>query len=320
MKAERLIKVLLLLQHGEVISTREISKELEVSERTVHRDMESLSAAGIPIYSERGPAGGWRLVDDWKQKLSWLKEKEMMSLFLPHAEKIINDLNMGVSSKKIRDKLLLSFPEETKQSVVKLWERIHVDMGTWKNTQVEANKAMEVMKEAVMNNKKTTINYQKANGEVKEYIIKPLGLVAKSSSWYVVALNKQDEFRSYKINRVIDCVLTDEDFTRPMNFNLSEHWEESKKQFMHSLPKFRVNVKVSSFAHKRIMFSGRFVQTTDNEKITKNDWADLELTFNTEDEAVNFIVGFGNDVKIISPMDLIKKVTDRAREIIDLYE
>ncbi|SDJ19635.1 WYL domain-containing protein [Alteribacillus bidgolensis] len=205
MKAERLIKILLLLQHGEIVSTREIAKELEVSERTVHRDMESLSAAGIPVYAERGQAGGWRLVDNWKQRLSWLKEKEMLSLFLPHAEKIINDLNMGTSSKHIRDKLLLSLPEESKQSAVKLWERVHVDMGTWRNTKIEMNPAMEVMKEAVMNNKKVTIIYKKANGEIRESIVKPLGLVAKSSTWYVISMNNQDEFRSYKITRIIEC-------------------------------------------------------------------------------------------------------------------
>ncbi|WP_281974338.1 helix-turn-helix transcriptional regulator [Halobacillus litoralis] len=319
MKAERLIKILLLLQHGEIISTREMAEELEVSERTVHRDMESLSAAGIPVYAERGKAGGWKLVDNWKQRLSWLKEKEMLSLFLPHAEKIMNDLNMDISSKDIRDKLMLSLPEGAKQSAVNLWERIYVDMGTWKNSTNEMNPAMKVMKEAVMNNKKVTISYKKANGEIRDSIVKPLGLVAKSSNWYVIALNQQDEFRSYKVTRIIEGEIMDEDFNRPSDFKLSDHWEQSKKQFMQSLPEFQVKVNVSPFAHQRIKFTGRFVQAEYEGMTTENGWTELGLIFNTEEEAVNYIVGFGNQVRILSPLDLIDKVTDRAKEIIDLY-
>ncbi|ELK47702.1 YafY family protein [Halobacillus sp. BAB-2008] len=318
MRAERLIKILLLLQHGKIVSAREISKELEVSERTIYRDMEALSAAGIPIYSERGQAGGWRLVDNWKQKLSWLKEKEMLTLFLPHAEKIINDLGIGPSSKDTTEKLLLSLPEEIKQSAEKLWERVHVDMGTWRNTKIEINPAMKVMKEAVMNNKKVKIFYQKANLETKEYVIKPLGLVAKSSNWYVVSMNSHDEFRNYKITRITECDLMDEQFNRPCDFKLFEHWEEAKKQFVQSLPEFHVKVAVSSFALERIKFTGRFVQAG-AEKVRDHYWTELELTFNTEEEAVNFIVGFGNQVKVLSPLNFIDKVKDRAKAILGLY-
>ncbi|MCP3027689.1 YafY family protein [Halobacillus sp. A5] len=319
MKAERLIKILLLLQHGEIVSTRELAEELEVSERTVHRDMESLSSTGIPVYAERGQAGGWRLVDNWKQRLSWLKEKEMLSLFLPHAEKILNDLNMDISSKQLKDKLLLSLPETSRESAVNLWERVYVDMATWRNTGNESNSALEVMKEAVMTNKKVTILYKKANGDIRESIVKPLGLVAKSSTWYVIALNKQDEFRSYKNARILECERTEEHFIRPPDFNLPAHWEQSKQQFMQSLPEFRVDVKVSPFAHERMRFTGRFVQSANDGTMTEDGWTELNLTFNSEEEAVNFIVGFGNQVKILSPLDLIDKVTERAREIIELY-
>ncbi|UOQ44723.1 YafY family transcriptional regulator [Halobacillus salinarum] len=319
MKAERLIKILLLLQHGELLSTREIAEELEVSERTIHRDMEALSAAGIPVYAERGQAGGWRLVDNWKQRLSWLKEKEMLALFLPHAEKIINDLNMEISSKQIRDKLLLSLPEKSKENAVNLWERVYVDMGTWKNSNSQMLPAMEVMKEAVMSSKKVTLLYKKVNGESTESIVKPLGLVAKSSTWYVVALKTDDEFRSYKLNRIIECELLEESFTRPRDFNLAEHWERSKQQFVQNLPEFRVQVNVSPSAHQRMKFTGRFVQTVHEGKVTDKGWVEQELTFQTEEEAVNFIVGFGSQVKILSPLNLIEKVTERAEEIIDLY-
>ncbi|MCA0970670.1 YafY family transcriptional regulator [Halobacillus litoralis] len=319
MKAERLIRILLFLQHGEKVSTRELAEELEVSERTIHRDMESLSTAGIPVYAERGAAGGWKLIDNWKQKLSWLKEKEVLALFLPQAEKIISDLNMDTSSTDIRDKLLLSIPNGAKESAEKLWSRIHVDMGTWKGGSNESLPALDVLKEAVLNNGIAMILYKKANGDQKNVRIKPLGLVAKSSAWYVVAMNEEDEFRSYKVNRVKECTVTNETFERPADFVLAEHWESSKKQFVKNLPEFQVNVKASRFAQERIHFTGRFVSSQKVKKEAEG-WAELALTFNSEEEAVNFIVGFGNQVVVCSPHSLRDKVTGRAREILELYE
>ncbi|WP_158290539.1 helix-turn-helix transcriptional regulator [Halobacillus salinus] len=320
MKADRLIKILLLLQHGEKVSTRALSEELEVSERTIHRDMESLSAAGIPVYAERGAAGGWKLVDNWKQRLSWLKEKEVMALFLPHADKVMKDLDMGISSSEIRDKLLLSVPGETKESAGKLWERIHVDMGTWKSSTSETLPAMDVIKEAVMNDTKVKVTYEKANGDVKESIIKPLGLVAKSSTWYVVLLNEADQFRSYRMDRIKACSSLEEPFERPEDFTLAEYWEASKKKFTKSLPEYAVRIVASPIALQRIQFTGRFVRTTYQGEEREDGWTELELSFNSEEEALGFIVGFGDQVKVCSPVSLQDKVRERAEEIIELYK
>src|SRR5690625_5789882 len=99
-----------------MITTRKLAKDLEVSERTIHRDMESLSFIGIPVYSERGRAGGWRLVDRWKQSLSYLTEKEIISLFLPKPEKVITELNLDISVDELKQKLLLSVPEQIRKS------------------------------------------------------------------------------------------------------------------------------------------------------------------------------------------------------------
>ncbi|ARI78989.1 helix-turn-helix transcriptional regulator [Halobacillus mangrovi] len=319
MKAERMIKILILLQYGETLSTPELANELEVSERTIHRDMESLSAAGIPVYSQRGKAGGWRLIDDWKQKLSWLKEKELQSLFLPPAEKILTDLDIDISSKEVKNKLLLSLPEHSRQQARSLWERIYVDMGTWKNTQTDITAAMETLQDVVMNEQKAKILYKKANGDEKESIIQPLGLVAKASTWYVVAMNENGDYRSYKVARIKQISKEEDYFERPADFDLASYWKNSKKTFAETLPNFSVEVKVSTSAYKRIMFTGRFVTKT-SEKGTEDGWAYVELTFQTEEEAVNFILGFGNQILVVSPKDLISKVTDRAKEVLTLYQ
>src|SRR5699024_12854003 len=106
--------------------------DLDVSERTIHRDMESLSLIGIPVYSERGKNGGWRLIDRWKQSLSYLTEKEIISLFISTPEKIITELNLYISTDELKQKLILSVPEQIRKSATMISERIHIDTDTWR--------------------------------------------------------------------------------------------------------------------------------------------------------------------------------------------
>ncbi|MFB5660947.1 helix-turn-helix transcriptional regulator [Alteribacillus sp. HJP-4] len=318
MKAERMIKILILLQYGEVLPTSKLADELEVSQRTIHRDMEALSAIGIPVYAERGKAGGWRLVDDWKQRLSWFKEKEILSFFLPPSEKILSDLNLDISRTDLINKLLVSLPEQSRKNAQHLWERIYVDMGTWRSSATQTNSVLEVLQKTVMEEQIVHILYKKGSGERKEYRIKPLGLVAKGSSWYAAALNEHDELRSYRVSRILETTLTEEHFTRPGDFHLPAYWESSKQSFIQKIPEFHVKVTASSKAYQRIVFTGHFVQIKELQKV--GGWTEVELTFPTEEEAVHFLIGFGREMKVISPKSVICKIINRAEEVLDLYE
>ena len=319
MKAERLIKILLILQHGEMINTRTLANELGVSERTIHRDMESLSLVGIPVYSERGVAGGWRLVDDWKHKLSYLKEKEIISLFLPSSEKIIADLNLDMSVDELKQKLLLSVPDHVKESAINLSERIHIDTSSWRNSQ-EKMKYMDLVQQAVMDSKKVTIHYEKGNRVEKTYEIDPLGLVAKGNTWYLVATNDKKEYRNYRVSRILGVQVLDEQFNRPDDFVLADYWKESKEKFIQSLPEFQVEVEASKHILNRIMFTGRFVRHVKNSTVqNESKWIPVSLSFPTEEEATNFILGFGNQMKVIDPLYLQDELTRRAKEVLELY-
>ncbi len=319
MKAERLIKILIILQHGETIKTRILANELGVSERTIHRDMESLSLVGIPIYSERGVAGGWRLVDGWKHKLSYLKEKEIISLFLPSPEKVISDLNLDVSIDELKQKLLLTAPGRVRKSAINLSERIHIDTSSWRDSQ-EHLKYMKLVQQAVMGDKKVIIDYEKANKEEKIYKIDPLGLVAKGNTWYLVAMNSQQEYRNYRVSRILDVKILDEKFNRPNEFVLADYWKDSKKRFIQNLPEYHVEVEVSQNIMNRIMFTGRFVRiinTTHDQR--GNHWMSVSMSFPTEEEAINFILGFGNQIKVAHPLHLQEELKLRANEILALY-
>lgn len=319
MKSERLIKIIIKLQQGEIVTTRRLADDLEVSERTIHRDMESLSLIGIPVYSERGKNGGWRLVDRWKQSLSYLTEKEIISLFLPTPEKIITELNLDISVEDLKKKLLLSVPEQMKKSATTIWERIYIDTDTWRGS--ENNKSdLKFVQQAVIEERKIKMQYKKGNGEESTYVLNPLGLVAKGSNWYVVAINSEGEYRNFKMSRTINLCLLEEHFIRPDEFILSNYWRNSKKQFIQALPEYGIEVIISRSIIERITFSGRFarLRQIDNERSDSN-WIKAKLSFPTKEEAINFVLGFGNQMKLVEPVELQDELITRAKQVIELY-
>jgi len=319
MKAERLIKILIILQQGETITTRRIANELEVSERTIHRDMESLSLIGIPVYSERGKNGGWRLVDRWKQSLSYLTEKEIISLFLPTPEKIITELNLEISVEDLKQKLLLSVPEQMKKSATSIWERIYIDTDTWRGSENDVSN-LKFVQQAVMEDRKIKMQYKKGNGEERIYVLNPLGLVAKGSTWYMVAINSEGEYRNFKLSRTINLCLLEEHFIRPAEFILSNYWRNSKKQFIQALPEYEVEVKVSRSIIERIMFTDRFARLKQiNNGQSNKKWIKAQLSFPTKEEAINFILGFGNQMKLVAPAELQYELIAKAKQVIQLY-
>lgn len=319
MKSERLIKILIKLQQGGTVTTRRLANELEVSQRTIHRDMESLSLIGIPVYSERGKNGGWRLVDRWKQSLSYLTEKEIISLFLPTPEKIITELNIDISTKDLKQKLLLSVPDRMRKSASTIWERIYIDTDTWRGS--ENNKSeLKFIQQAVMEERKIKIQYKKGNGEEGTYVLNPLGLVAKGSTWYVIAINREGKYRNFKLSRIINLCLLNEYFVRPDEFVLSNYWINSKKQFIQDLPEYEIEVKISGRIIERIVFTSRFVRVkqVDNKQLN-SDWIKAKLSFPTREEAINFVLGFGNQMKLVAPAELRDELIIRAKQVIQLY-
>lgn len=319
MKAERLIKILIMLQQGETITTRRLAYELEVSERTIHRDMDSLSLIGIPVYSERGKAGGWRLVDRWKQSLSYLTEKEIISLFLPIPEKIISDLNIDISTDELKQKLLLSVPEPMQRSAATMWDRIYIDTDTWRGSDSHVID-LKLIQQAVMEERKLEIQYKKGNGVESKYVLNPMGLVAKGSAWYIVAMNIDGEYRNFKLSRIEHVHLLEQSFVRPDEFILSDYWTKSKKSFIQALPEYEVEVKVSRNIMQRFMFSDRFARIKQMDKHQPNtNWIKTTLVFPTKEEAMSFILGFGNEMKLLAPVELQNELIVRANQVVQLY-
>ncbi|WP_243297113.1 helix-turn-helix transcriptional regulator [Bacillus litorisediminis] len=318
MRADRLVSILLLLQNKGKLTTRELAKELEVTERTIHRDMEALTTAGIPVVADRGKTGGWRLMEQYRTNLTGLKVNELKSLFLTPSAQLLNDLGLTKEWEEARQKLLASVPSIFQKEAGNVWERIYVDTSTWRQSPVKVE-SFQILQQSLWDEKKLQIRYERADGETVDRIVEPLGLVAKGSTWYLIA-SANGEIRNYRASRIIAASVTAETFSRPEGFNLAEYWQDSTDQFIKALPKYEVDVEMSASIVPRIKFTGRFVQILHTQSPTKNGWIPANLCFETEQEACEFILGFGDQIRILSPKTLRKTVYQMAKATVEMYK
>ncbi|PWU68169.1 helix-turn-helix transcriptional regulator [Gracilibacillus dipsosauri] len=317
MRADRLINIMILLQNRGKMTAKELSKELEVSNRTILRDMDALTNAGIPIISERGKDGGWRLLDNFRSKLSGLTKGEMQALFLFPSGKLLKDLGLNNQLLDTRQKLLAAIPSTYREEAQAMWERIYIDSGTWRGFE-EKKDALKTVQQAVWDSRRLKIYYEQANGEQKDRIIEPLGLVAKGDKWYLVAL-RDGELRNYRVSRIHKAMIENQTFKRPLDFDLAAYWEQSKIDFVQNLPKYDVQVEIHPEIMKRINFTSKFVKVIKVENSNDDNWIPVTLRFNDKQEAIEFILGFANKIKVIYPKDLPDRVVSLAMSVIDFY-
>ncbi|WP_026677512.1 helix-turn-helix transcriptional regulator [Fictibacillus gelatini] len=318
MRGDRLVSILLLLQAHRQITAKELAEKLEVSERTIYRDMEALSRSGIPVVAERGKNGGWSLLENYRTTLTGLKESEIRALFVPPSSQLLEDLGLARTSEEARNKLIASLPEMYQEHAKEAWNRIHVDTSTWRNRKEKIN-SFDVLKNAIWTQNKLKITYERADGEIIDRVVEPLGLVAKGSRWYFIASKDNGEIRNYRASRIVSAVPTAETFKRPKDFDLARYWASSTKAFIESLPRFEVWAEVSPSIVSRLKFTDRFVQIASIGDQRKEGWVPVKLLFDTEDEAKGYILGFANQIRVVKPKELQNKILNMARAVLAFY-
>jgi predicted DNA-binding transcriptional regulator YafY len=291
MRADRLLSILLLLQMHARLTARYLAKRLEVSQRTILRDMEALGAAGVPVVADRGAGGGWRLVDGYKTNVSGLNDSEIQALFVTRPSKLLADLHLDKASDAALVKLLSVLPAVNRRGAELAWQRIHIDVSGW-NRSRDPVPHLPLLQKALWSDRRIRMMYEREDC-VSERVLDPLGLVAKGAVWYLVAAVDAD-IRSYRVSRVREATILDESFVRPPDFDLAAFWERSSEMFRERLPRFVVVARVDAEAMPLLKAMIRFggIDEISGDRVT--------MHFDTEEVARINLLGFGDAVEISS--------------------
>ncbi len=339
MRADRLRSIMLLLQvHGRM-TAREFARRLEVSERTIHRDMDALSAAGIPVVADRGAGGGWALLEDYRTNLTGLNADEVRALFMTRPARLLADLGLDKAADAAVLKLLAALPSMARRGAEYARQRIYVDATGWRESH-ESIPCLPTLQEAIWQERKLRFTYGR-EGDSFERLVDPLGLVAKGSVWYFVAAVDGD-VRSYRVSRVRSAQVCAEPCVRPANFDLARVWERSQADFKTNLPRYPVLLLAAPHYVDSLSRSARYarverVESTEGGGNTEIDlgtgsgdaapsrpgavegWVRVRTIFQFEHEAVEFVLGCGNNVRVLEPAGLAAQIVERARQVIDFY-
>jgi predicted DNA-binding transcriptional regulator YafY len=318
MRADQLLSIVLLLQaHGQ-LSSRALAERLEVSERTIHRDMEALSVSGIPVVAERGSNGGWSLLGEYRTNLTGLNEAEIQSLFVTQPPKLLADLRLKQASEGALLKLLAALPAMYRQGAEQARRRIHVDTGGWSRNE-ETAPLLPVLQEAIWSERKLRFTYLRGPGcdpIVRE--VDPLGLVAKGSAWYLVA-GVAGDVRSYRISRMSSAEVLDQACVVPVGFDLAAFWDQSTTAFKSALPNYTATFRVAPDVFPRLRFAGRFARVNEPVATDEQGWLQVTVGFDVEEIACEFALSFGSRLEVLEPRSLREKVIAAAQQVVAFY-
>ncbi len=228
MKANRLLSELMLLQARGRISTRELAERMETSQRTAHRDMEALCAAGVPLVALRGAQGGWELDGGWKTQAPGFDEAEL-AVFMLAQPTSVSGPGMAAAAERALNKILAAMPKGLRNQAANLRARMHVDPEGW-GPWPEDFAALPVVQEAVANELKLRFDYRTRDQRAGVRTVDPLGVVCKQNAWYLVAKGESG-MRTYRISRMSQVVVLEERFERPADFELAAYWKKSAAEF-----------------------------------------------------------------------------------------
>jgi predicted DNA-binding transcriptional regulator YafY len=318
MHASRLISVLLLLQTRGRMTAREVAHELEVSLRTVYRDLEGLAAAGVPVYAERGPAGGYQLVDGYRTRLTGLNQDEAEALFLSGLEGPAAQLGLGTVLAAAQLKVLAALPPELRGRAARLRERFLFVAPRWFHRD-ETLPALATVAEGVWESRPLAMTYEGSDGPV-ERRVEPLGLVLKADTWYLVA-RRDHLLRTYRVSRILEATCLPERFERPEAFDLASHWEATATAFEATTRRLEVVVRVRADAiHDLEYATGSDVTLVASEDGT-DDARGVRAFFRTGSIATahDDLLRLGPRVEVLAPPELRERLAATVRAMSVVY-
>jgi len=277
--------------------------------------MESLSTAGVPVVAERGAGGGWSLLESYRTNLTGLNLAEIQTLFIAAPAHLMSDLGLRQASETALIKLLAALPgERSRRDAAFMRQRIHIDGAGWQQ-EPELVEWLPTVQEALWQERKLHMTYQRTDGTAAERLVDLLGLVAKGRIWYLVA-NVDEQTRTYRISRIQSAQVMDEPAQRPSDFDLAASWKESSAQFKANLPRYCATFRVDPAILPDMRYAGHIEQIAPADA---NGLITVEVRFDVELQARAYALGFGGQLEILSPLELRDTVLRLAHEVIQRH-
>ena len=312
MRADRLLAIMLHLQMQQKMTAKQLAEALGVTKRTSLRDIEALSAAGVPVYTQSGQGGGIGLVENYRLSLTGLNESEVRALFLAGNAKLLSDIGLAAASESLLLKFLSTLPSLHQQVVEHLRQRMLVDSTWWIDDKAPA--CLTDLLHAVNHDQCLHVIYQHHDGEVVERVLEPYGLVAKAGTWYLIA-RRDGEFRIYRASRFHQIAIQDATFQRQADFDLEHFWRTHMQSFFESLLQYRFTLKIhphrKNFVHRYSTGRYEVIEAAD-----ADGWFTARFEAEAVEPAMMFVFGLGRDVVVIEPQELIDAMLSRSNEIL----
>ncbi|KJY21901.1 transcriptional regulator [Streptomyces sp. NRRL S-104] len=320
MRADRLLSLLLLLQNRGRTTAPELAAELEVSVRTVYRDIDALGASGVPVIADRGPAGGYRLADGYRTRLTGLTDTQAGSLFLAGAPGPAQDLGLGADLAAAQLKLQAALPAQLAGRARQIQDRFHLDATAWFRDADPVPHLARIAR-AVWDQRVLHAHYRRWHGEVRREL-HPLGLVLKSGIWYLVAGVEEDAVRTYRVARFLAVDTAEEGFERPAGFELAAYWQESTRRLDAALHRQTAQLRLSP--RGRLLLPMQFGAAgtralADAGPPDADGWVRVGVAVESEAVAVGDLLRLGTEAEVLGPPGLRRALAETVRALAERY-
>lgn len=311
MRAGRLLSILLLLQTRVRLTAEELAGEFSVSVRTIYRDIDELSAAGVPVFADRGPGGGFQLVGGYRTTLTGLGADEAEALLMAGVPGAADALGLGAAAGRAALKLLAALPSGPSASAGRLGARVHFDPVEWYHA-AEPVPFLPLVARAVLDDRLLVMTYESWTG-VRTHRVAPLGVVLKASAWYLVACGEDSRVRIHRVSNIRAAEMLAEACARPPHFDLAAFWREELVRFEAGLRPQRATLAVSDEARRRLSRLGAYAAAAcaDARPHGTGGWV-VDLPFESIEQGAALVLGLGDGVRVVQPAVLRALVHQRA--------
>lgn len=319
MRASRLLSIQMLLQTRGRMSARELAQELEVSVRTLHRDIDQLAAAGVPVVADRGREGGFKLLDGWKTSLTGLTAAESQAVFLSGLAVPAAQLGLKDDVESARLKLLAALPAGARDDAQRVSSRLHLDPIDWYHD-AEPVPHLATIAEAVWREQQLALCYESWKTTAAR-IVEPLGLVLKAGIWYLVAMLK-NEPRTFRISNIIAADMLPERVRRPHKFDLAAYWRASTERFERELYRSEATLLATPAGLKNLSYVSSAVAravAASTRAQGEDGRSEVRVPIESIEQATGQLLRLAPEVEVVAPAQLRTSIIERIGAIAKLY-